>query len=112
MCEPVYELANQILLNARIVIQPHLREQIYLAQCAGLCILFEFSLLNNVFLKRGFHDLVTLPSKPPIISYGPPGRSAVTGHVATVFGCTGFLGKYLVAKLGRFHVLLQSIWGN
>jgi NADH dehydrogenase (ubiquinone) 1 alpha subcomplex subunit 9 len=37
----------------------------------------------------------------PIISYGPAGRSAVTGHVATVFGCTGFLGRYLVSKLAK-----------
>lgn len=51
--------------------------------------------------KRAYHDLVTLPSKKPIISYGPPGYSAVTGHVVTVFGCTGFLGRYLVAKLAK-----------
>ena len=39
----------------------------------------------------------------PAIKYGPPsgGRSAVSGHVATVFGCTGFLGRYTVAKLGK-----------
>ncbi|KZT09353.1 NADH dehydrogenase [Laetiporus sulphureus 93-53] len=51
--------------------------------------------------KRSLHDLLTLPHNKPIISYGPPGRSAVTGHVATVFGCTGFLGRYLVAKLAK-----------
>ncbi|KAI0041738.1 39kDa subunit of Ndufa9, NADH ubiquinone oxidoreductase [Auriscalpium vulgare] len=51
--------------------------------------------------KRALHDLVTLPDKRPIIAQGPPGRSAVTGHVATVFGCTGFLGRYLVAKLAK-----------
>lgn len=48
------------------------------------------------FVQRALH----LPDRPPIIAYGPPGRSAVTGHVATVFGCTGFLGRYLVSKLG------------
>ncbi|GAW10409.1 39kDa subunit of Ndufa9, NADH ubiquinone oxidoreductase [Lentinula edodes] len=51
--------------------------------------------------KRAYHDLITLPSKKPIISQGPPGYSAVTGHVVTVFGCTGFLGRYLVSKLAR-----------
>ncbi|KAI9463793.1 39kDa subunit of Ndufa9, NADH ubiquinone oxidoreductase, partial [Russula earlei] len=50
--------------------------------------------------QRALHDLLALPERPPIISYGPSGRSAVTGHVATVFGCTGFLGRYLVSKLG------------
>lgn len=29
------------------------------------------------------------------------GRHAQTGHVATVFGCTGFLGRYLVHKLAK-----------
>ncbi|KAI5120769.1 hypothetical protein M0805_004732 [Coniferiporia weirii] len=51
--------------------------------------------------KRGLHDLVTTPSRKPIISYGPPGRSAVTGHTVTVFGCTGFLGRYLVSKIAK-----------
>ncbi|KAH9936647.1 uncharacterized protein B0H18DRAFT_974853 [Fomitopsis serialis] len=52
-------------------------------------------------LQRAYHDLVALPKKGPIVSYGPPGRSATTGHVATVFGCTGFLGRYTVAKLAK-----------
>ncbi|KAH9161153.1 NADH dehydrogenase [Lactarius sanguifluus] len=39
--------------------------------------------------KRALHDLFSLPGRPPI------------GHVATVFGCTGFLGRYLVAKLAK-----------
>lgn len=51
--------------------------------------------------KRALHDLVTLPGQKPVISYGPPGYSAVSGHVVTVFGCTGFLGRYLVSKLAR-----------
>lgn len=50
--------------------------------------------------KRAIHDLLTVNGKP-VISYGPPGRSAATGRVATVFGCTGFLGRYLVSKLAR-----------
>ncbi|KIJ64483.1 hypothetical protein HYDPIDRAFT_28424 [Hydnomerulius pinastri MD-312] len=51
--------------------------------------------------KRALHDLVTLPGRKPIISQGTPGYSAVSGHVVTVFGCTGFLGRYLVSKLAR-----------
>lgn len=53
-------------------------------------------------VKRAFHrDVVALPSNKPVVSQGPPGYSAVSGHVATVFGCTGFLGRYLVSKLGK-----------
>ncbi|OCH88691.1 NAD(P)-binding protein [Obba rivulosa] len=51
--------------------------------------------------KRALTDLVVTPSHKPIVRYGPPGRSAVTGHVVTVFGCTSFLGRYLVAKLAK-----------
>ncbi|KAI0632442.1 NADH dehydrogenase [Trametes polyzona] len=51
--------------------------------------------------KRALHDITPLSSKKAAIAYGPPGRSAVTGHVATVFGCTGFLGRYVVAKLAK-----------
>lgn len=51
--------------------------------------------------KRAFHDLVTLPTQKPVISQGPPGYSAVSGHTVTVFGSTGFLARYLVSKLGK-----------
>ncbi|RPD77458.1 NADH dehydrogenase [Lentinus tigrinus ALCF2SS1-7] len=58
--------------------------------------------------KRALHDLSVLPSGKPAIQYGPPGRSASTGHTATVFGCTSFLGRYLVAKLAKAgtHVVI------
>ncbi|KAG7088537.1 hypothetical protein E1B28_012520 [Marasmius oreades] len=51
--------------------------------------------------KRTYHDLTTLPNHKPVISHGPPGYSATSGHVVTVFGCTGFLGRYLISKLAK-----------
>ena len=53
--------------------------------------------------QRAIHDLVTPVPNKPIISSGIPGYSAVSGHIVTVFGCTGFLGRYLVSKLGASH---------
>lgn len=35
------------------------------------------------------------------VSTGPGGRSSRTGYVATVFGASGFLGRYLTSKLAR-----------
>ncbi|KZV98931.1 putative NADH2 dehydrogenase 40K chain [Exidia glandulosa HHB12029] len=49
---------------------------------------------------RCVHDLVNVGPQR-LAASGPPGRSAVTGQIATVFGCTGFLGRYLVAKLAK-----------
>ena len=54
-------------------------------------------------------DLIIQHSRDPnksaraVIKKGPPtgGRSAASGHTVTVFGCTGFLGRYLVSKLGK-----------
>ncbi|TDL23136.1 NADH dehydrogenase [Rickenella mellea] len=57
--------------------------------------------LPNQSARRGLQDLVPIPNRAPAIQHGPPGRSAVTGHVVTVFGCTGFLGRYLVSKLAK-----------
>lgn len=57
--------------------------------------------LNSFEMQRAYHDRVTLPSQKPVIAQGPPGYSANNNHIVTVFGCTGFLGRYLVSKLGR-----------
>ncbi|KIJ54415.1 hypothetical protein M422DRAFT_775527 [Sphaerobolus stellatus SS14] len=58
--------------------------------------------LSKQLQRRGLHDVLSYgPSYKPTIGYGPAGRSADTGHVATVFGATGFLGRYLVHKLAK-----------
>ncbi|EJT98653.1 NADP-binding protein [Dacryopinax primogenitus] len=52
-------------------------------------------------LKRGAHDLLTYSNRPPALRKGIEGRSAISGHTITVFGASGFLGRYIVSKLAK-----------
>lgn len=74
-------------------------------RAAAFCPRSGFASSSSVPSARRYaHDLVIKRKTGlPIQRAGPigGGRSAVSGHVATVFGCTGFLGRYLVDKLGQ-----------
>ncbi|MCJ1249454.1 NADH-ubiquinone oxidoreductase 40 kDa subunit [Trapelia coarctata] len=55
---------------------------------------------SSVDQRRGTQDVfITRTGKPIIKVQG--GRSAIGGHTATVFGATGFLGRYIVNRLAR-----------
>jgi NADH dehydrogenase (ubiquinone) 1 alpha subcomplex subunit 9 len=50
--------------------------------------------------RRNLQDIaITRTGKPIIRTQG--GRSALGGHTVTVFGATGFLGRYIVNRLAR-----------
>ncbi|KAI9090839.1 hypothetical protein DFS34DRAFT_643800 [Phlyctochytrium arcticum] len=52
--------------------------------------------------RRQVHDVVKRPTTGEVfVAKGPGGRSSISGHVATVMGCTGFLGRYVVNNLGK-----------
>ncbi|PVV01012.1 hypothetical protein BB560_004590, partial [Smittium megazygosporum] len=51
-------------------------------------------------IKRSKGDLlVRQATRQPLISQGPVGRQAWNGQTVTVFGATGFLGRYVVSQL-------------
>ncbi|KAI8818134.1 uncharacterized protein EV422DRAFT_538840 [Fimicolochytrium jonesii] len=52
--------------------------------------------------SRQYHEIVKRTNTNQVFTQrGPGGRSSVSGHVATVMGCTGFLGRYVVNNLGK-----------
>ncbi|CAH0717272.1 unnamed protein product, partial [Brenthis ino] len=67
-------------------------------------------LASKILPKNGYMSIVYINSthystdgKPNLAAYkrGTGGRSSFNGVVATVFGCTGFVGRYLCNKLGK-----------
>lgn len=58
---------------------------------------------KSTIQRRNLQDIaITRTGKPIIRSQG--GRSSLGGHTATVFGATGFLGRYIVNRLARTGV--------
>lgn len=58
---------------------------------------FHSGKMSNSF-KKIISSKFAAPFKP---RYGPGGRHSQSGITATVFGGTGFLGRYVIGQLGK-----------
>jgi len=58
----------------------------------------------TVMVKRDFQEVVH-EQRDNLTAYkrGRGGPASFSGVVATVFGATGFIGHYLVSRLGMSH---------
>lgn len=65
--------------------------------------------MSNSF-KKIISSKFAAPFKP---RYGPGGRHSQSGITATVFGGTGFLGRYVIGQLGKivykFYIMLWIV---
>uniref|UniRef100_A0A8C9T0A4 NADH dehydrogenase [ubiquinone] 1 alpha subcomplex subunit 9, mitochondrial n=1 Tax=Scleropages formosus TaxID=113540 RepID=A0A8C9T0A4_SCLFO len=75
--------------------------------CVCVCV-FTVSYWHSVLTHAVYSVLATVPVKiqqrkvhHALIPRGKGGRSSFSGVAATVFGATGFLGRYVVSRLGR-----------
>ena len=68
--------------------------------CSTLFNFLNLKLLEMLAFCRYSSELVAQKNRL-ILRQGSNNRSSISGHVATVFGCSGFIGRYLVNRLGQ-----------
>ena len=106
---PQLNLETHVKQTARLTtINPSCVDGFYLAralrmppsQAAGSALRASRTSIPSNSQKRNLNDLVITRTGKPILRQ-PGGRSSLGGYTATVFGATGFIGRYIVNRLAR-----------
>ncbi|KAJ6826823.1 NADH dehydrogenase [ubiquinone] 1 alpha subcomplex subunit 9, mitochondrial [Iris pallida] len=76
-------------------------QQLLLDQSLALKSIYSFSASGYAIDQNRYASTVAVKGSGHLIRKGTGGRSSVSGIVATVFGATGFLGRYVVQQLAK-----------
>ncbi|RKF73945.1 NADH-ubiquinone oxidoreductase 40 kDa subunit, mitochondrial [Golovinomyces cichoracearum] len=76
------------------------------SKCMQAVLQADLRFQGNIWTRQISDIAISRTGKPILRVQG--GRSSIGGHTVTVFGATGFLGRYIVNRLGGSGLLSEG----